>query len=324
MLRKRSHLIGAVAAGIVTFAALPGLANDLVRVGSSSRGLWDTTLIEFGQRKGIYKDAGIDLEIIWTEGGADAQQAVITGSIDVAVATGMLGVVAAWAKGAPVAILAADFLGGTDMFWYVKKDSPIKSVKDLGGRTVGYSRPGSSSHLMAQAVVEWAGVNAKLVPSGNPAASFTSVMTGQIDVGWSSPPIQFDQIKGGNIRILFNGSDSPEIAAQTVRVTMANANFLASKPDVVKRFLKGVRKTIEWAYGTDEALQMLADLNKVPIETARQARDQGFPLSNMEMKPIRGIELTLKQALETKRISRPLTEAQVNDMLKHVSELNVD
>ena len=75
-------------------------------------------------------------------------QAVISGSVDIGVAAGTTAVMGAFAKGAPVRILAAGATGTSDLYWYVPADSPIKRFKDLDGKTAaGHQTPvGTDRH----------------------------------------------------------------------------------------------------------------------------------------------------------------------------------
>jgi hypothetical protein len=56
--------------------------------------------------------------------------------------------------GAPVRIIAAETTGGGDLYWYVKSDSPIKTLKDTDGKTMAYSTNGSSTHGIVTAFVK--------------------------------------------------------------------------------------------------------------------------------------------------------------------------
>src|SRR3954467_12642406 len=137
----------------LAFAALvaPGPAQDTLKVAAGQRGNWDTSIAEVGQRAGIFKKHGLTLEILWTQGGGETQQAVISGSVDIGVAPGIMGVLSAFSKGAPVRIIGAETTGGADLFWYVRTDSPIKSLKDTDGKTIAYSTNGSSTHGVVSA-----------------------------------------------------------------------------------------------------------------------------------------------------------------------------
>src|SRR3989304_5459116 len=140
------RLLCAVAAAAIT---VPALAQDKVRAAVGQRGNWDTLIITQGTEAGIFKRENVDVDITWTRGGAETLQAVITDSADVAIANGILGVIGAASKGAPVKIVSAQMTGAGDIFWYVKAESPVKSMKDMDGKTMGYSRPGSSPPLGA-------------------------------------------------------------------------------------------------------------------------------------------------------------------------------
>ena len=148
---------------------------------------------------------------------------------------GILGVIGAYNKGAPVRIVSAEMTGAADLFWYAKSDSGIKSMADTNDKSMGYSRPGSSTHLTVLALAKQAGVKPKLTSTGGISGTRTQVMSNQIDIGWSVPPFNLNLVKDGSIRIIASGSDVPQLAKQTVRVNVANAEFLANKRGVAKR-----------------------------------------------------------------------------------------
>src|ERR1044071_3209328 len=105
-------------------------AEDTVKLAVGQRGNWDTSVSEIGQRAGIFKKHGLVLDIVYTQGAGETQQAVISGSVDLGIAAGVMGVLSAYSKGAPVRVIAAETTGAKDLYWYVKADSPIKSLKD--------------------------------------------------------------------------------------------------------------------------------------------------------------------------------------------------
>ena len=75
--------------------------------------------------------------MIYTSGSGETLQPVIAGSVDLGLAVGTLGAIAAFSKGAPVRIIGAEATGAAD-YWYVKASSPIKTLKDLNGHTIAY------------------------------------------------------------------------------------------------------------------------------------------------------------------------------------------
>ena len=70
-------LLKGVAVAALTVAALggqPALALDKLTLAVGQKGFWDTSFPYLGQQKGFFKDQGVELDIQWTDGGADTQQ----------------------------------------------------------------------------------------------------------------------------------------------------------------------------------------------------------------------------------------------------------
>src|SRR5262249_56018240 len=89
-------------------------------------------------------------------------QAVLSGSDASGGGGGVAGGMRAFAKGAPVRVILPAFTGTSDLYWYVKADSPIKSLKDATEKnTIAYSTNGSSSNNIVLAFVEELGLKAK-------------------------------------------------------------------------------------------------------------------------------------------------------------------
>src|SRR5438105_10488839 len=146
--------------------AAPALADDQLKLAVGAPGNWDTCVPEVGQRAGIFKKHGLALELLYTQGGGETMQAVISGSVDIGVAAGTAAVMGAFAKGAPVRILSAGATGTSDLYWYVPATSPIRSFSDTDGKSVGYSTNGASTHTTLLALIKYFGVGARPVASG--------------------------------------------------------------------------------------------------------------------------------------------------------------
>src|SRR5258706_2360937 len=242
------HLWAALIA-VAFAAALPlAQAEDKLKVGAGQRGHWDTSIAEVGQRGGIFKKHGINLEILYTQGGGETQQAVISNSVDIGVAPGIMGVLSAFSKGAPVRIIGAETTGASDLYWYVVATSPIKSLKDTDGKTIAYSTNGSSTHGVVTAFMKQYDLKAKPTATGGPAPTLTQVMSGQIDVGWSAPPVGMSQVDDGKIRIIAAGNDAAIFKGQTVRLLITNTQVLQTRKAVIDRFMKAYREAIDWMY----------------------------------------------------------------------------
>ncbi len=84
-----------IALATLLLLALPlgeSLAADRLKLAIGQRGLWDSSFAEIGQQVGIFQKHGLELEVFYTSGGGETQQAIISGSADIGVSPGTLGV----------------------------------------------------------------------------------------------------------------------------------------------------------------------------------------------------------------------------------------
>lgn len=305
--------------GVLTamFCAMwPAFADDMFRIAVGQRGLWDTSAFELGQRGGIFKKHGITLDILYTQGGGETQQAVISGSVELGMSAGSMGVFGAFAKGAPLRIIGAEMTGGADLFWYVRSDSPIRTLQDTDGKTIAYSTNGASTHAIVTAFIKQYGLKAKPVATGSPPATLTQVMSGQIDVGWAGPPFGLDLVDQGKIRIIASGNDAAAVKNQTVRVLITNAATLQSRPAAVERFMKAYRETVDWMYADPAAFRHYEEFMGIGEATMRRARDRFYPKAALDPDAIIGIDAINADAVEFKYMAAPLTREQLAQLIR--------
>jgi NitT/TauT family transport system substrate-binding protein len=200
-------IAGALTALSLLAATSAASAEDTIKLAIGQRGNWDTSVSEVGQLAGIFKKHGLKLEIVYTQGAGETQQAVISGSVDIGIAAGVMGVMSAFSKGAPVRVISAETTGANDLYWYVKADSPIKTLKDTDDKIIAYSTNGSSTHGVVKAFMAEYKLKAKPTAMGGPAANITAVMSGQIDVGWAAPPFGLDTIVKDAVTLKFTASE---------------------------------------------------------------------------------------------------------------------
>jgi NitT/TauT family transport system substrate-binding protein len=300
----------------VLCAIWPAFADDALRIAVGQRGLWDTSVAELGQRGGIFKKHGIGLDILYTQGGGETQQAVISGSVELGVSAGSMGVFGAFAKGAPLRIIGAEMTGGADLYWYVRSDSPIRTLQDTGGKTVAYSTNGSSTHAIVTAFIKQYGLKAKPVATGSPPATLTQVMSGQIDVGWGGPPFGLDLLDQGKIRVIASGNDAAAVRNQTVRVLLTNAATLQSRQGVLDRFMKAYRETIDWMYTDAAAFRHYAEFMGIGEAIMRRARDRFYPKDALDPGAIVGADAINADAVEFKYLAAPLTREQLTELIR--------
>lgn len=303
-------------AGLLLAAGHPAAADDTLRVAIGQRGLWDTSVSELGQRAGIFRRHGLVLEILYTQGGAETQQAVISGSADIGISAGVLGVMGAYAKGAPLRILGSEIIGGGDLFWYVRSDSPIKSLQDIDGRTIAYSSYGASTHAIVLALMRQYDLKPRPVATGSAASTLTQAMSGQVDIGWAGPPFGLELIDQGKIRVIANGNDATVLKNQTARLLITNVTALQTRQAVLARFMTAYRETIDWMYSDSTAFRHFADFIGVSEDIGRRARDGFYPKEVLNPDAVVGVDGIVADAVAFKYLTAPLTPAQLAELIR--------
>ncbi len=267
-------------AAVLAMFAQDALAADVLKLAIGQRGLWDSSFAEIGMQSGLFQKHGLELQVFYTSGGGETQQAVISGSADIGVSPGTLGVLGAFSKGAPIRIIAGEATG-TAEYYFVRAESPVQ--KDFKGvspeMTLAYSTAGSGTHITALRFMKDYGFSAKLVATGNVPATFTSVMSGQVDIGFSTPPFGLDALAEGKSRLIALANDLPSVRNQTVRLIIANATDLAKRREVYDRFIKAYREVIDWMYSDPRAIEAYAKYASISPATAQ---DRARPVLSEE------------------------------------------
>src|SRR5947209_12914498 len=299
----------AAAALLATLASQQAFAADQLKLAIGQRGLWDSSIAEIGTQFAIFAKHGLELQVFYTSGGGETQQAVISGSADIGVSPGTLGVLGAFTKGAPIRVIAGEATG-TAEYYFVRADSPVQ--KDFKGvkseMTLAYSTAGSGTHITALRFMKEYGFNAKLVATGNVPATFTQVMSGQVDIGFSTPPFGLDALAEGRARLIALANDLPSVRNQTVRLIIANANDLTKRREVYDRFIAAYREAIDWMYSDPRAIEAFAKYATISPATAQRVRDEFYPKSMLQLDEVKGMPELILDAIAFKYIPAPLTQ----------------
>jgi len=123
MLKRTFVAAAAVLAILGGVFASAAEAQDKLKVAISQRGFWDSSFLEFAEKEGMLKKAGLDVEFFFTEGGGQTLQVITSGSVDVAMSNGLLGTIGAYSKKAPIRVISAQMTGAHELFWYVRAES---------------------------------------------------------------------------------------------------------------------------------------------------------------------------------------------------------
>jgi NitT/TauT family transport system substrate-binding protein len=305
--------------GFGLFAALalgdPASAQEVLKIAVPQRGAWDTAIPELGQRAGIFKKHGLTLEILYTQGGPESVQAVVSRSMDIGTGVGVSAAVGAFAKGAPIRVIGSEMIGSPDLFWYVLPASPIRKIEDLNGKTIGFSQVGSSSNAALLELLKQYKLDAKPVALGGMQATFTQTMTGQVDVGWAAAPFALDAVADGKIRIVARGTDVAALKERTARVNVTNLTVLEQRRDALGRFMRGYLETIGWMYSDPDALKLYGEYSQLPATVVQRVREF-IPKETIAPERVVGLDQIVADAVKLKFIADPLTPAQIKEFVQ--------
>jgi NitT/TauT family transport system substrate-binding protein len=272
------------------------------------------------QEKGFYRDANIDIDAVFTRGGGENVQAVVSGDAQIGLGTGTVAVISAFVRKAPIKIAGAE-ITGMDAFWYVQSNTNIRKLEDLAGKKVAFSRPGSSSHMAVLAIAEQ--LKAKgLKPSdavslGGYPEAYIGVRTGQADAGWSVAPFQLDRVEKGELRVVVKGEEIGAMKELTARVHFINTDFAAKNPDAVRGFFRAQQRALDYIFEHKE------DSAKIWIRRAEMKFPESAVLktwdyynrANLALKPIRGLPVIIEDGIKNKFLNAPLTQAELNALV---------
>jgi NitT/TauT family transport system substrate-binding protein len=304
---------------VVTSAAMVSAASgaDTVKVAIGQIDAWANQAPTLGMKAGIFHKHGIALETFGTQGAGETLQAVISGSADIGIGIGTAGAMRAFARGAPVGAIAAAYVGVGDQYWYVPANSPLQRLTDATEKhTMAYSTNGATSHVIALGFVKQLGVKAKPTATGGPPATYTMTMTGQIDIGWAVVPFGLAELQEGKIRVIARGPEVPTLRNQTIRVQVVNANALKERKDVMVRFMRAYRESLDWMYANPLAVKYYAETIKQPESLVVMQRDQYNPKDALSPDRLSDLDQVMADAVEMKFLDAPLTKEQLAEFFQ--------
>ncbi|EIM28059.1 ABC transporter substrate-binding protein [Microvirga lotononidis] len=210
--------------------------------------------LTIAERKGFFKEQGLEVEINDFGGGAKSLQALIGGSVDV-VTGAYEHTIRMQAKGQDV--VAVTELGRFPAIVIaVKKDKAgqIKSAADFKGLKIGVTAPGSSTALTAQYAMVKAGLkpsDAAIIGVGSGASAVAAMQKGEIDVISHLDPVIAKLEADGDIQILIDtrteagtrqlfGGSNPAATLYTKK------DFIEKNPQTTQRLVNAFVKTLKW------------------------------------------------------------------------------
>lgn len=286
-----------------------------LKVATPHPGTPETGVAAIANAMGYFKEEGVDVEFVFTAGGGDTVQAVqVPGGADIGLLTGPMSVLGAIEKGAELKIVSASVTPG-DQRWLATKDSPYKTIKDLAGKPVGFTSAGSSSNLYLLGILEKEGVKAETVAAGALGGNmWTQIKTGQIAAGIATPPDAWIRIEQEGAKQLFATTDYPEFANYSYIVNFARTDSVKNKSEAIKAFFRGWKRAAQ-LIAKDPAAATKAYMPNTEISEAMVLRYfKDIPPTKFNLKPIGGMDISIKYAKAFKFITKDPDISQVVDL----------
>ena len=289
-------LIGRCAAALVTMLLAFAIPSDpaaaqskvTVAVGGSACLCYLPTVL--AKQLGEYDKAGLSVELVDLKGGSDALKAVLGGSADVVSGYFDHCVNLAAKKQEMQAFVIYDRYPGLVLVVSPAHTGEIKSVKDLAGKKVGVSAPGSSTDFFLKYLLKKNGLDptsASVIGIGLGATAVAAMEQGQIDAAvMLDPAVTVLQGSHSDLRILSDTRTQKDTLSvfggeYPGGALYSTAAWMAGHEKEAEALTRAMLNTLAWIHGhsaeeimakmppelvgKDQALYLAALKNTIPM-----------------------------------------------------------
>src|SRR5258708_722769 len=236
----RIGLIVGLAATIVAWKA-PAARADTITV-THWGGQFYGVPYAVAMDKGLFKKNGVDVTgILTAAGGGTAVRNTLAGGIPFGEVS-LAAAVQAINSGQKLIIIGAGAQTVSDQMWVVKKDSALKGIKDLVGKQIAYTAPGSVSNMVILMALKANGITqqqVKLVPAGDLGANLSAVTGGPVDAGFPEQVVSAKNRDGGKPLCMGRDTMDPRMM-QPVMTTPAE--YAKAQPNIKKGLIAARRE----------------------------------------------------------------------------------
>jgi NitT/TauT family transport system substrate-binding protein len=231
-----------------------------LRVASSP--VADVAPLLYAQNAGLFQRAGLDVTLTKATSGSAVAAAVAGGAADIGKVS-TTPIITAHVHGIPLTIIFPDrlhtFGANAETMLVVAPDSPIKSGRDLNGKTISVAGIKDSTWIGARLFMDTNGGDsstAKFVELPFSAVG-AAVGAGRIDAGVANDPYLKADVRSGKVRAL--GDLLAALGAKFLETEwVAMADYIAKNRDVVTRFRTVIRDAQIWCNAHVSETQDLA------------------------------------------------------------------
>jgi NitT/TauT family transport system substrate-binding protein len=209
--------------------------------------------------KGFFKKHGLDITgILTSAGGGTSVRNTLAGDLpfgEVALPAAILAI----NSGQPLKIIGGGVESIGDILWITQPDSPISSIKDLVGKKVSFTSPGSVTNMLILMCLKAANIDpkeVKLLPAGDIGANLSAVINRAVDAGMNGEPLWSEN--KGRVKPAFWTKDCfPPEMTQTVAIT--TTEFAQTGGDKLRAILAARREGVDYIIkNPDESADIVA------------------------------------------------------------------
>jgi len=258
-MKRRTFLIGTGAAGLGLAIGPSAFAQGNPEKPKLTLGVGGKPLLYYlpltiAERRGLFKEQGLEVEINDFGGGSKSLQALIGGSVDV-VTGAYEHTIRMQAKGQDVTAVCE--LGRFPAIVIaVKKDKAgqVKSAADFKGLKIGVTAPGSSTALTAQYAMVKAGLkpsDAAIIGIGSGASGVAAMQKGEIDVISHLDPVIAKLEADGDIVVLIDtrteaGTRALFGGSNPAATLYSKKDFIDANPGTTQALVNAFMKSLKW------------------------------------------------------------------------------
>jgi NitT/TauT family transport system substrate-binding protein len=221
--------------------------------------------------KGFFKAHGVDVTgVLTSTGGGTSVRNTLASDLPFGEVALPAAIEAIRAE-QPIRIVCAGVESVADILWIAKPGSPMNSIKDIVGKKVGYTSPGSVTNMLILMAMQAQGVDRSavtLVPAGGIGANLAGVLSGALDAGMTGEPV-WSQQKHKVKPVFWTKDVLPANMTQTVGIV--TEEFARAHPEKIRGLIEGRREGVRYILAhPDEAAGIVARAYGIDDELTRE------------------------------------------------------
>ena len=293
-LSRRAGWGGCVLVILALFLPRPGAAQSLTV--SQWGALYYGAPYAVALAKGFFAANHVEVnEIVGGDGGGTTVRNTLAarlpfGEVSLAAA------VEAIRAGLPIKIVHTGVDSLADFVLVTRPGGPLQSIKDLKGKKIGYTRPGSVTQMAVLLTLQQAGLgpkDAELISVGGVGAVLTAIKNGTIDAAFTGEPL-WSQEKNNLKKIAWLSEVMDPHFTQIVGIV--ETGYAAQHPEVIRGVIAARRQGVRYIYDhPDEAADLVS-----------AAYTQSAPLVRSVFATLTGFKYWSEGRIDTKSMEKML------------------